>query len=149
MGSLGRHCRQHREDRGDGVRWHRQQLGLPRGVPELFDDGGEEERQRVKRQAHGVKAHPVQPDFGIAYRFPDVCPRKRLVPGGIRVGAQPLVDVSALIFGQKFRGGRVINNEEVRDHRDHHGQNAFQDENPPPPVQTADASHVRNALLRA
>lgn len=55
---------------------------------------------------------------------------------------QPVNDKRSLLLGQKGgRLGKVVEQEERRD-RDEHGEDALEDEDPPPALKPADAVHL-------
>ena len=68
-----------RRNEGECVRRNGEQLRHGSGVSEVLDDGGEEKRQRVERQTHGVEAEAIQPARGVSRSVEDCTPGEGLV----------------------------------------------------------------------
>ena len=103
-------------------------------VSEFFDDSREEERERVKRESHGVEAQAVQPDFRVAQGFADVGPGEGFVASSIAIGRESGFDKGTFLLSKKFSSGRVVGDEEVGYGRDDACENAFENEDPAPAI---------------
>lgn len=103
-------------------------------VSEFFNDGREEERERVKRESHEVESQAVQPNLRVTQGFDDVGPSEGLVAGSIVIGGEAGLDKVTFRFSQKFRSGRIVGDEEVGYGRDDACENAFKNEDPAPAI---------------
>lgn len=134
------------QDGGERVGRDGQQLRARGRVAEALDDGGQEERERVERQRERVEGQAVQPALGVAQARQHACPREGLGGGGVRVARQPRFDVGALLGREEGRGRGVVGDEPVGEDGDDDGEEAFDDEDPAPAFEAADAGHFADAL---
>jgi len=132
----------HGQDGGGCVRRHGEELG-PRGrVAQVFDDGGQEEREGVQRPVGAHVDDGRQPGLPVLDGGPEVGHLELLVLGaGLLIGLEPTDDAGPVDVGQE--GGlvrEVVHHPEGGD-PDEHGQEAFEDEDPGPAALAADAAH--------
>ena len=64
---------------------NREQLRLSRSVTQIVYDSGEEETDRIGRQAYGVKAKPVEVYLWVLESLTDPGPGEFLVSGSIAI----------------------------------------------------------------
>ena len=155
-GPLARPVREPRDHHGKyscrDVDWHREQLGSRRRVPQLVDDGGQEQRGAVQR-ADNAPVHPqTQVYLPISERIHDILPPESLLFSNqlstflTALIPQPMDHPLVLLRRQERRRlGEVINSE-VRHNRHDHGQDAFKDEDPPPALIPAHTIHLRDPV---
>lgn len=93
-----------------------------------------------------MKSQPVEPNFGVANGAKHVRPRESLVASSIAVGCEAGLDEGSFVVGEKFRCCRVVGDKKVGHQGDNDCQETFDDEDPPPTIQTPNTSHVRNSV---
>src|SRR4051812_15989430 len=78
----------------------RQEVGRQKGVAENFDDGGQKQRQRVKRDSHANVYDHMQINFPILEHVKELLPRKLRLPRHACIVQETALEQVTLFFGE-------------------------------------------------
>ena len=131
------------QTRGRRVRRDREQLRPRVRVPEIADDGGEEEGEGVQGPVGAHVDDGGQPGLPVLDRGPEVRHLELLVlRARLLIPFQAADDAGPVDIGQEARLIREVVDHPEGSEADDDGQEAFEDEDPGPPSLAADTPHL-------